>query len=100
MSLRRLRKAIQENDISFPVPVPIFPKQSRADIQWKLVELYFVCNWSPARIGERYQMTSERVRQVISQWVPRAAVLSYLQKVYRQIDAEDKRDVASKTVST
>jgi hypothetical protein len=83
MSLRRLRRAIQENEISFPTPVPIFPKQSRADIQWKVVELYFVHNWSPAGIGERYELTAERVRQVISQWVRRAAVLGYLQEVYR-----------------
>lgn len=84
MSLRRLRRAIQENEISFPAQVPIFPKQSRSDIQWKVVELYFVHNWSPAGIGERYEMTSERVRQVISQWVRRAAVLGYLQEVYSQ----------------
>jgi len=83
MSLCRLRKAIQENEISFPAQVPIFPKQSRADIQWKLVELYFVRNWPPAIIARRYQMSSERVRQVISQWVRRAAVLGYLQDLYR-----------------
>jgi hypothetical protein len=83
MSLRRLQKAIQENEISFPAQVPVFRKQSRADIQWKVVELYFVRNWPPAAIGQRYQMTSERVRQVISQWVRRGAVLGYLQDVYR-----------------
>jgi hypothetical protein len=93
MSLRRLRRAIQDNEVSFPAPVPIFPKQSRADIQWKLVELYFVHNWSPAGIGERYQMTSERVRQVISQWVRRAAVLGYLQEIYRE-SVEATRRVA------
>jgi hypothetical protein len=85
MSLRRLRRAIQENEISFPAQVPIFPKQSRADIQWKLVDLYFVRNWSPSGIGRRYQMTSERVRQVIAQWVRRAAVLGYLQEVYQEV---------------
>lgn len=83
MTLRRLRKAIQENEVSFPAQVPIFPKQSRADIQWKLVELYFVRNWSPGGIAQRYRMTGERVRQVISQWVRRAATLGYLQEVYR-----------------
>jgi hypothetical protein len=83
ISLRRLRRAIQENEISFPAQVPVFAKQSRADIQWKLVELYFVRNWSPAGIGQRYEMTSERVRQVIAQWVRRAVVLGYLQEVYR-----------------
>jgi hypothetical protein len=83
MSLRRLRRAIQENEISFPAQVPIFPRQSRSDIQWKLVGLYFIRNWPPAGIAERYRMSSERVRQIISQWVRRAAVLGYLQIVYR-----------------
>jgi hypothetical protein len=83
MTLRSLRKAIQENEVSFPAQVPVFPKQSRADIQWKLVQLYFIRNWSPRGIAQRYRMTSERVRQVISQWVRRAAALGYLQEVYR-----------------
>jgi Sigma-70, region 4 len=83
MSLRRLRRAIQENEISFPAQVPIFPKQSRADIQWRVVELYFVRNWSPRGIAQRYQITSERVRQVISQWVRRATALGYLEVIYR-----------------
>ena len=35
-----LRQAIRANQIHFPVPVPIFPRQYRADIQWRLAELY------------------------------------------------------------
>jgi hypothetical protein len=81
MSLRRLRSAIQNHEISFPSQVPVFVCQSRADIQWRMVELYFVRNWSCADLGERYGVTLERARQVISQWVRRATLLGYLQEI-------------------
>jgi hypothetical protein len=81
LSLRRLRAAIQNEEISFPSQVPVFACQSRADIQWRLVELYFVCNWSCADLGRRYGVSMERVRQLISQWVRRAAFLGFLQEI-------------------
>jgi hypothetical protein len=81
MSLRRLREAIQNNKVSFPSPVPTFACQSRADIQWRLVELYFVRNWSCPKLGERYGVTMERVRQIIFAWVQRAIVLGYVQEI-------------------
>jgi len=81
MSLRRLREAIQNNDVSFPSQVPIFFCQSRADIQWRLVELYFVRNWSCPELGERYRVTMQRARQILFNWVQRAIVLGYLQHV-------------------
>jgi hypothetical protein len=81
MSLRRLRSGIQNQEISFPSQVPVFACQSRAEIQWRMVELYFVRNWSCADLGERYGVTLERARQLISQWVRRATVLGYLQEI-------------------
>ena len=81
MGLRRLRAAIQNHEISFPSQVPVFACQSRSEIQWRLVELYFIRNWSCTGLGRRYGVTMERVRQLISQWVQRAAVLGYLQEI-------------------
>jgi hypothetical protein len=81
MSLRRLREAIQNNEVSFPSQVPTFFCQSRAEIQWRLVELYFVQNWSCSELGERYGVTMERARQILFNWVQRAIVLGYLQQV-------------------
>ena len=81
MSLRHLRGEIQSSKISFPSQVPVFACQSRVDIQWRLVELYFVHNWSCPDLGQRYGVTMERVRQLISQWVKRATVLGYLQEI-------------------
>lgn len=81
MSLRRLRAGIQNQAISFPSQVPVFSCQSRSDIQWRLVELYFIRNWSCSDLGQRYGVTMERVRQLITHWVRRAAVLGYLQEI-------------------
>lgn len=81
ISLRRLRAAIQNHEVSFPAQVPIFECQSRSEIQWRLVELYFVRNWSCPQLGDRYGVTMERARQLISQWVQRAIVLGYLQEI-------------------
>ena len=81
MGLRRLRAAIQNQEISFPSQVPAFACQSRSEIQWRLVELYFIRNWSCSDLGQRYGVTMERARQLISQWVQRAAVLGYLQEI-------------------
>jgi len=81
MSLRSLRNAIQNSEVSFPSQIPVFSCQSRADIQWRLVDLYFVRNWSCSRVAERYGMTMERARQIIATWVGRAIVLGYLQEI-------------------
>jgi hypothetical protein len=81
MSLQQLRRAIQNNEVSFPSQIPTFECQSRADIQWRLVELYFVRNWSCSKVGERYNMTLEWARHLIANWVKRAIVLGYLQEI-------------------
>ena len=73
--------AVQSNQISFPVPVPIFPYQHRADVQWRLALLYFVHGWSPVRLAERYKISSARVRQSLRGWVRRAMTLGYLQPI-------------------
>jgi hypothetical protein len=76
-----LRAAIQANRISFPVPVPIFAYQHRADAQWRIVELYFVHGWSPGLLAQRYRVSSTRVRQTLRSWVKRAKTLGYLQAI-------------------
>jgi hypothetical protein len=76
-----LRESIQSNQIHFPVPVPIFPHQFRADIQWRLVELYFVRGWSTRRIAARYGVTGRRVQQSLQRWAARALAGGYLQAI-------------------
>jgi hypothetical protein len=55
--LDQLREALRANLISFPTPVPTFERHDRADLQWKLVQLYFVLGWSLESIAARYGLT-------------------------------------------
>jgi hypothetical protein len=80
-AIDQVRTAIHANQITFPVPVPVFPCQQKADVQWRLVELYFVRGWTPAKLAERYRISSTRVRQSLRSWVRRATALGYLQPI-------------------
>lgn len=78
MPLDRLRMAVRTNEVSFPAQVPIlFPFQR--DVQWRLVELYFVHDWSCTDLSRRYGLSVVYTRRLLSQWARRAAVLGYLQ---------------------
>jgi len=81
MHLRRLRRAIQNNQVSFPSPVPAFQRESRADIQWRAVDLYFVRGWSCEKVGQRFGLTRTRTGQILASWVDRAITLGYLQEI-------------------
>jgi hypothetical protein len=79
--LNDLRAAIQANQVTFPVPVPIFASEYRADVQWRVAELYFVHGWSPVRLAARYRISSSRVRQSLRSWARRARTVGYLQPI-------------------
>ena len=76
-----LRDEIQANRVNFPVPVPIFPSQFRPDIQWRLVELYFIRGWSSRRLAERYGVTARRIQQSLQHWAGHAMERGYLQAI-------------------
>ena len=76
-----LRNSIQANQVHFPMPIPSFPYQYRADIQWRLVELYFIRGWSTKRIAERYGLTARRIQQSLQHWVVSAMERGYLQTI-------------------
>jgi len=76
-----LRDAIKANRVHFPVPVPIFATQFRPDIQWRLVELYFIRGWSSRRLAERYGVTSRRIQQSLQHWAGHAIDRGYLQAI-------------------
>jgi hypothetical protein len=48
-----LRRAVQENLVSFPSHVPVFGKQSRPDVQQKIVVPSFVRGWTMDDIARR-----------------------------------------------
>jgi hypothetical protein len=75
-----LRRAIRNNRISFPAQMPIF-EQSRADIQWRLVLLYFIRGWTCKQLSARYDLTRQRIEQLIAEWVDSAVTHGYLQEI-------------------
>lgn len=87
MSLDRLRRAIRTNRISFPSQVPVFLHQSKPDVQWRLVALFFIHNWSSTKLGPRYGLCVGYVRELISRWVRRAAACGYLQEIPPELPA-------------
>lgn len=76
-----LREAIKANRVCFPVPVMVFPTQFRPDIQWRLVELYFIRGWSSKQLAERYGVTARRIQQSLQHWADRAMARGYLQEI-------------------
>jgi hypothetical protein len=76
--IRSIRAAIWNQAVSFPAQVPVFMNLHRADIQWRIVALYFVQGWSSVRIAKRYGVTSKRVAQILRQWTSRAIARGYL----------------------
>jgi hypothetical protein len=81
LTIPKLRKAIRTNRISFPSQVPVFQKRDRADLQRKMVQLYFLFGWSCSRIGERYELRRQRVQQILNTWKRRAVQMGYLQSI-------------------
>jgi hypothetical protein len=76
-----IRTAVWSNEVSFPSQIPVFEKQSRPDIQWRLVQLYFVRRWSFRHLAKRYGVSPQRVMQIISNWRVRAVTLGYIQEI-------------------
>jgi hypothetical protein len=81
MRLSRLRRAIHRNRVCFPEAVPVFANQPRVDVQWRIVELYFVRGWSCRQLADRYGVCASRIRQLLHRWVDRATTLGYLQEI-------------------
>ncbi|HXB68706.1 MAG TPA: hypothetical protein VNY05_10700 [Candidatus Acidoferrales bacterium] len=85
MRISALRSAIQTNRVSFPGQTPCF-NRSRADIQWRLVQLYFVRGWSCIQLARRYNLTRQRIEQLLAEWVDCASTLGYLQEIPAFVD--------------
>jgi len=81
IDLGDLRRAIRANWISFPSQVPTFPSCGPADLQHKLIQLYFLMGWSCANIAARYGLTRGQVRAILHAWKGRAASTGYLQHI-------------------
>jgi hypothetical protein len=76
-----LRRAIRMNIVSFPSQIPSFPKGSQADMQWRMVLLFFVRGWSVAKIAERFQAPRHRVWKLLNEWSVRAMAQGHVQVI-------------------
>jgi hypothetical protein len=78
---RVLRRAVQENLVSFPSQVPSLGKRSRADLQQRIVVLYFVSGWTMDDIARRYGLGRQRMGQILTEWRIRAVKEGYIQAI-------------------
>jgi hypothetical protein len=78
---RVIRTKIWSGQVSFPSQIPVFEKQSRSDIQWRIVQLYFVRRWSFRHLAKRYGVSPQRIMQLVSKWRVRAMELGYIQEI-------------------
>jgi hypothetical protein len=76
-----LRFAIRASRVSFPAQVPMFARQYRSDVQWRIAALYFVQGWSFEQLALRYGLTRRRIRQIIRGWAESAIQSGYLQQI-------------------
>jgi hypothetical protein len=89
-----LRRAIRGNMVSFPSQIPSCPKGSQADMQWRMVLLFFVRGWSVAQIAERFQVPNHRVWTLLNGWSVRAMAQGHVQVIDPEAFAVCCRDDA------
>ena len=89
-----LRRAVRGGIVSFPAQIPVLLKQPQADMQWRVVLLYFSRGWSSARIGARFHVPKHRIRKTLNQWCVRALALGYVQVIDQEAFAACCRDDA------
>ncbi len=76
-----LRRAVQDNVVSFPSQVPVLSRSARPDMQWRIVTLYVVRGWPVTRIAARYGLPAWRISQVIHDWSVRAFAAGHIQVI-------------------
>jgi hypothetical protein len=79
-----LRRAIRRNIVTFPAQIPVLLKQPPAEVQWRVVLLYFVRGWTSPKIATRCNIPIHQVSEILKEWTVRALALGYVQI----IDAE------------
>jgi hypothetical protein len=79
-----LRRAIRRNIVTFPAQIPVLLKQPPAEVQCRVVLLYFVRGWTSPKIATRFNIPIHRVSEILYEWTVRALALGYVQI----IDAE------------
>jgi hypothetical protein len=76
-----LRRAIHGNMVSFPSQIPNALKRPQAEMQWRLVVLFFVRGWSAAKIAARFHVPRHRVWTLLNEWSVRAMAQGHIQVI-------------------
>jgi hypothetical protein len=76
-----LRNAITRNLVSFPSQIRPFAKRTVADLQVRVVQLYFVHGWPVRRICDRYKLRKDTVHKLLTQWRIRAIESGCIQEI-------------------
>jgi len=61
--------------------VPTFERHDRPDLQWRIVQLYFMLGWGYETIAVRYGLAHQRVAQILKTWKRRAIETGYIQHI-------------------
>lgn len=83
-----LRRAVRANIVSFPSQIPTLLKQPSADMQWRVVLLFFVRGWSASRIAARFNVPRHRIWKTLNGWSVRALALGFVQVIDPEAFAE------------
>ena len=74
-----LRRALRGNLVSFPARIPILLKEPPADMQWRLVLLFYVRGWSWADIAVRFNVPKHQIKERLNEWSARALARGHIQ---------------------
>jgi hypothetical protein len=80
-----LRRAVRRNIVSFPSQIQAFLRRPAADMQCRVVLLFFVRGWTSIQIAARFGVPKHVIRGILNEWSVRALALGYIQV----IDAEE-----------
>jgi hypothetical protein len=81
IKLTRLRKAIRNNQVSFPSQIPLFVRNGPGSVQRYSVQLYFLRGWNCGKIARRYGYSRFYIWQIVNEWKRHAVSLGYVQAI-------------------
>jgi hypothetical protein len=76
-----LRRAVRQNIVSFPSQISAFLKRPTADMQCRVVLLFFVRGWSSIDIATRFSVPKHVIWGILNEWSIRALALGCIQVI-------------------
>ena len=76
-----LRRAVSRNIVSFPSQIQAFLRRPAADMQCRVVLLFFVRGWTSIQIAARFGVPKHVIRGTLNEWSVRALALGHIQVI-------------------